>query len=365
MAGRRGMREGSIYREKSGLWAASFYADTPDGRRVRKVMRAKDREVVAKKLTLAMADAAKGQTALDQTMTLGSWLKWWLSDVVPGTCSAESLRAYTQRAGWAIHDPIARVKLAKLDASHVQAWMRRLELRGLSPRSRSLGKSALGKALRDAMRFGYAHRDAAALVRHPQAPKTKLGDSLTAEQAEAVLRAARGDRLEALAILLLSLGMRQGECLDLRWDALNLRSGTLNIPDAKTDSGMRTLELPSYLVDALKAHQLRQKAERLAAPFWVDASLVFPNLMGARYHRRTALDWWYSLTIGAGVGRRRMHATRHTCATLMLARGVKLEVISKLLGHSSYAITANIYAKVQPQAMRAAAESLADIFASA
>jgi integrase len=68
------------------------------------------------------------------------------------------------------------------------------------------------------------------------------------------------------------------------------------------------------------------------------------------------LRWWHDLTIAAGVGRRRFHASRHTAATLMLNNGVPLEVVSATLGHAGLAITADIYAKVRADLQRTAAD---------
>jgi len=68
------------------------------------------------------------------------------------------------------------------------------------------------------------------------------------------------------------------------------------------------------------------------------------------------LRWWHDLTMRAGVGRRRFHASRHTAATLMLNAGVPLEVVSETLGHAGLAITKDVYAKVRPQLQQQAAD---------
>jgi integrase len=214
------------------------------------------------------------------------------------------------------------------------------------------------------MSYGKVHRNVAGMVKPPKCPSTKLDDSLSAREAEAVMTAARGDRLEALAVIFLTLGLRQMEGFRLRWEDVNLKLGTLAVGEAKSHSGQRTLELPSFLVEVITAHKAAQDAERAAGHLWEDAGLVFPDELGQPYSPNRALRWWHRLTVAAGLGHRRQHASRHTAATLMLERGVPLEVISKLLGHASYAITADLYAKVKPQAMRDAVDSLADIFTS-
>jgi Phage integrase family len=173
----------------------------------------------------------------------------------------------------------------------------------------------------------------------------------------AVLNTAVGDRLEALAVLVLAVGLRQGETFNLHWDDVDLDAATVTIPDAKTDAGRRTVAVPPFVCAALRAHRIRQLEERLRAPVWHDPTLVFASTTGTRLDPRNALRWWHDLTVRAGVGRRRFHASRHTAATLMLNNGVALEVVSATLGHAGYAITADVSAKVRPQLQRRAADA--------
>jgi integrase len=179
-----------------------------------------------------------------------------------------------------------------------------------------------------------------------------------------VLRAARDDRLEALAVLVLSVGLRQGEALRLRWDDIDLRAATLAIRQAKTEAGIRTIPLPRFVVSALKTDRTRQREERMASRAWIDPELVFTTTVGTQLDRRNVLRWWHDLTVRAGVGRRRFHATRHTAATLMLNNGVPLEVVSKILGHAGLAITADVYAKVRPELQRTAADAMEPVLGS-
>jgi integrase len=209
--------------------------------------------------------------------------------------------------------------------------------------------------------WGKTSRNAAALVRAPRKTATHIDDALDADQAAAVLRTAHGDRFEAMAVLVLTLGLRQGEVLRLRWQDIDLDAGTLTIKQAKTDAGARTIAVPAFAVSALKTHRARQREERMAAPYWDDPELVFATELGTPIGTRTALRWWHALTIQAGVGRHRFHASRHTAATLMLNNGVPLEVVSKTLGHAGLAITADVYARVRPELQRTAADAMQDV----
>jgi integrase len=167
------------------------------------------------------------------------------------------------------------------------------------------------------------------------------------------------DRLEALAVLVLALGVRQGEALELRWSDIDLDKGVMDIHGTKTAASDRQVALPPFAVDSLSRHQARQRKERMAAKYWGDPDLVFTTSIGTEIHRRNVLRWWHDLTENrAGVGRRRFHASRHTAATLMLNAGVPLEVVSATLGHAGYAITTDVYAKVRPELQRTAADAM-------
>jgi integrase len=233
--------------------------------------------------------------------------------------------------------------------------MTALEGEGLSPRTVALARTVLRRALTVAERRGKVARNVAALTEPPAKSSTKLDDALDADEAAAVLRAARGDRLEALAVLVLATGLRQGEALRLQWSEVNLTAGTLRVIESKTPSGVRTIALPDLVVAALKTHRRRQRDERMASEVWGDPNLVFATTVGTQLDRRNVLRWWHGLTTRAGVGRRRFHASRHSAASLMLNAGVPLEVVSATLGHAGLAVTSDVYARVGEALQRQAA----------
>jgi integrase len=220
---------------------------------------------------------------------------------------------------------------------------------------------------------GLVIRNVAALVDGPRKSGTKLDDTLDAAGAHAVIEAAAGDRLEALAVLVLRLGLRKGEALALRWGDIDVDAGTLTVrgtlkrrkggglyvDTTLTAAGLRELPLVASTAEALREHRRRQAAERLAlGPLRVDTGHVFTTATGTPLDPRNVNRWWSALCERARVGHRRFHAARHTAATLLLEQGVPLEVVSAVLRHAGLAITADVYAKVGMDAKRRALATL-------
>lgn len=188
-----------------------------------------------------------------------------------------------------------------------------------------------------------------------------------------LLESARGDRLEALYVLAMTSGLRIGELLGLTWRRLDLNDGVLQVvtslqrsPDGwvlgepKTKSSRRSVMLTPLAVEALRAHRVRQAAERLAvADVWANKDLVFCDTLGGflspEYVSRYAFP---QLIARAGVPRRRFHDLRHSCATILLKAGIPLKVVSEMLGHTSIAITADVYGHVTAEMQRDAARAM-------
>jgi integrase len=119
---------------------------------------------------------------------------------------------------------------------------------------------------------------------------------LTVEEARTLLRAARQHRLYALYAVALSIGLRRGEALGLRWIDLDLdvgqlhvrqtlqrHSGEVHFAPPKTRRSRRTVPLLPSMVTTLQEHQERQQEERRqAGAAWEDTGLVFTTTTGRR-----------------------------------------------------------------------------------
>ena len=229
---------------------------------------------------------------------MGSWLQHWLATVVDGRVGSDNTRSnYAQIVRVHIGPALGKLKLNELGAERVDEFLAAKAQAGLAKTHVSRMRSILADALRHAERRGVVARNAAALA---VTPRTKLPTerrSFTADEARALLVAAKGERLEALLVVGLSAGLRPGELTGLLWSDLELdrTPATLTVsgamkrgPDGRVSrgavkrskDGRRTIALPPAAVIALRAHRKRQSEERLAGSHWRDEGLVFPSAVG-------------------------------------------------------------------------------------
>jgi integrase len=118
--------------------------------------------------------------------------------------------------------------------------------------------------------------------------------------------------------------------------------------------------LPAIGVEALRHQKARQAVAKLAAgPAWQDRhNLIFTNDVGQPVNPESVSSGFRKMATRLGLQPVRFHDLRHTAASLLLAAGVPLKVVSETLGHSSIAITADVYQHVTPDLRREAADAL-------
>ncbi|NJP43236.1 tyrosine-type recombinase/integrase [Actinacidiphila epipremni] len=197
----------------------------------------------------------------------------------------------------------------------------------------------------------------------------------TPEQTGAFLDFVAEDRLYAMWHLIAFRGLRRGEACGQPWSETNLDAHSLTVSaqlvqhgwqvetsEPKTDSGFRVIALDDDTVEVLRRHRERQEADREKwASAWVETGLVFTQEDGSWLHPGKITDLFERLVAASGLPPIRLHDLRHGAATLMLAAGVDVKVVSDTLGHSDTRITRDIYQSVLPEVGKRAAEATAKL----
>src|SRR3712207_6393375 len=268
--GKRGNGEGGITRhKKSGLYMARYTVQTAAGPK-RKTLYNKTRREVDEKLTKAKADRDGGLIFNADNLKLGEYLGRWLTDSVRDTVRPTTFERYEQMVHLHIRPVLGKVKLKNLTSAHVRGLYRQKLDAGLSPRTVQYVHVTLHKALKQAIADGLIPRNATESVKPPQVRREEMRP-LTAEQVKVLFGAAKGDRLEALYILAVTTGLRQGELLGLKWDDVDLELGTLQVKRTlttakggpvlsapKTKGSRRTVHLSQTALEALRSRLERQ-----------------------------------------------------------------------------------------------------------
>lgn len=227
MTRKRGNGEGSRPRKRSdGRWEARYTVHTSEGPK-RKTVYGRTRQEVADKLARALSDRTQGLTFDAGSLKLSEYLDRWLPDI-RDTVRQRSWERYEQIVRVHIKPALGRVKLKNLTATHARGLYREKLEGGSSPRTVQYIHTTLRKALQDAVSDGLVPRNVADGIKAPR-PKKKEINPLSPEQARAFLEAVRGDRLEALYVLAVHRGLRQGELLGLRWEDVDLETGKLQV----------------------------------------------------------------------------------------------------------------------------------------
>jgi integrase len=233
-------------------------------------------------------------------------LKQWLADVVKPSASHRTYSTNAQQVRDHIAPTLGRIKLKELRKAHIDRLYREKLDSGLSPSTVRRVHAVLHKALEEAVKGDLIPRNPATHANKPKVKQDEI-EPLDASQAAAFLKAAKGDRFEALYILCLMCGLRQGEALALRWRDIDLDGGTLRVNlqlqrvrdggglrfSEPKNASRRTVGVSQRAVSALKSHRKRQLEEKLVATCYHDEGLVFASRKGTPLDAQNVVNRYY------------------------------------------------------------------------
>lgn len=368
---RRTNSEGTIYKRSDGRWCAAVTLD--NGKR--QAFYGASRGSVQDKLRAARRAIDDGLPVSSDRQKVGTFLTRWLLEVAQPSVRASTYQRYHDLLHLHVIPLLGHVPLAKLSPQDLTALDAKLAER-LAPRTIGHVHRVLHRALRDATNWNLTARNVCDLVRAPKVPHKEM-HVLDPEQARILLAAVENDPLEALYVVAIQTGMRQGELLSLKWADLDLDSARLTVNRSvrfitgqgavesapKTDSGRRSVLLTPSAVAILRRHKIRQTEQRLQAVAWDDLDLIFANAIGRHIEATNLLRRsWRPLLERAGLPAIRFHDLRHTCATLLLGQGVPVKVVAEMLGHADAGVTLKVYQHVSETMQTDAAAKMEALF---
>ncbi len=374
--GKRGNGEGTVYEHKRNGkkvgYRGAYIVHTAKGPK-RRYVGGKTREEVRRKLVKAIADRDGGLVFDAGSLTVGEYLDRWLSDCVKGTVRESTFERYGYVVRPHIKPTLGQIKLKSLTPAHVRGFYREKLDAGLAPATIHKMHVVLHKALNQAVVDGLLPRNVTGGLKIPRMDREEI-NPLTAEEADRLIEAARGDRLKALYVIAIHTGLRQGELLALKWQDLDLEAGTLRVrrtltyaggrhslAEPKTKKSRRTVRLTAGAVAALHTHLQCQMGEmEHLGSLYRPGGLVFSNEIGGIINPSNLRNRSFARLLKRAElpTNTRFHDLRHTCATLLLSENVNPKIVSEMLGHASIAITLDTYSHVLPTMQESAIRAL-------
>ena len=365
--------EGTIYRRKDGRWVGAVYAPTNRGGRKRVAFYGKTRGEVRAKLTALLRDVDRGLTVAAENWTVEQYLDHWLATVVRPNRAPKTYQGYELVVRRHLVPVLGRKRLKALSVADVRRLVQGLTDSGLGVRTVQQVHAVLRNALEQAVRDEAVARNVAKLVK-VKTPDYEVGRGLTVAQAKSLLEAVAAERLQALYVLAVYLGLRRAEVLGLRWADVDLEQerlqvtqtlqrvdGQLQLLPPKTRHSRRTIPLPPPCVEALRQHRARQDREKLAlGPDWTDSGLVFTTTIGTPIEPDNLRRSWDKVRGVTGDPPARLHDLRHTCVSLLLDEGTPPHVVREIVGHSAIDVTMTIYAHASLDEKRTAMRRLGE-----
>ena len=303
-------------------------------------------------------------------LVLSTYLESWLSDVARHRVADRTYDRYRIIVRHHLVPALGQVKLDALRPDQVQHFYGRLSDQGLAPSTVQKVHAVLHSALKHAVRMRLLVRNPSDDLSLPKIRRPEIR-ALTDKEIARLLATAKDTSVAVPLLCLLTIGVRRGELLGLRWSDVELEAGVLSVrrsleesssgavlKEPKTAKGSRTIALPEVTIEALREHRKAQCELRVrVGPAYNSGELVFPGADGE--------PWWPS-NFGRACRRVmkkakldcRLHDLRHTHATMLLRQGVHPKVVQERLGHANIGITLDIYSHVAPHMQEEAAAKI-------
>ncbi|MEZ5944888.1 MAG: site-specific integrase [Planctomycetaceae bacterium] len=345
--------EGSVYQE-GGRWVAAV-SMSPGTRPVRR-RRATKSEAIAAKQEL-LAQRVTGDYKAPSTKSLASLIRSWkayqkFKNLAPATQSLYTLLIDT----WVL-PYLGTEVIRKIDNVRISDWMNSIQEKGANPPVVSVTR----KVLISIFNFGinevkWTETNPAKEVPAPSYDSKPI-QLFSAEEADTLIMFAREDSQYGLVpIIGLTMGLRLGEILGLRWDAFDFtkEKPTLTVrrildhthsPPSikerpKTKTSRRTLQIPRLLLNLL-TDRIEQTNDWSSKE--VQGEYLFLSQRNQHPGASTIYAYWYRLLRRAGLEKRKFHNTRHTYATRLLNSRVPIKLVSVMLGHNNVKTTIDTY----------------------
>lgn len=328
-----------------------------------------------KALNLLLAEIEKGEYVKPTNMTIGEFLDEWLEVYCKPKLAPKTYKSYSDTVRLYFKPILGHIELAKLKPITIQRYYNMLKEEGkLSDTTINYHHRLLREALKQAVKWQYISKNPCDAVDAPKKRKTemKIWNIENVKKAEQVFA---NSPIFLHVMLAIYTGMREGEICGLKWEDISFIDGTCTVrrtaqrvnkelifKEPKTDTSTRVVALPQNIIELLKQEKKKQAENKMLLgsmydssydgyiSVWEDGHFKEPDYVSKKFHKM--------LTAAPELPMIRFHDLRHTHASLMLASGANMKVVSERLGHSQIGITMDLYSHVPIELQKDAIKKL-------
>ncbi|MEM3486428.1 MAG: tyrosine-type recombinase/integrase [Candidatus Methanomethyliaceae archaeon] len=346
--------------------------DPGTGKRKQKVLTAKTKQELETLVAQTLADVSRNVYVEPVKMTMAQYLDYWLKNYAKTNTEITTYQKYESIMSKHVIPAIGAIPVTKLAPLHVQQYLTAKADEGLCGKTLACHYTILNEALNHAVKWEIIPRNVCMSVTKPKA-EWKEVEVLTPEQLKQIMDSLDGI-FNHVSHILFHTAARIGEVLALKKEDLHLNEGHIminrtlkplkggiigeGVPKGKK---RRRIDIEAPTVKVFKARLKEIAREKLAiGEGYSDSGYLFAKPDGTPYFPATFAKYWGNKVWAKTGIRTHPHVLRHTSATMMLMAGIPLKTVSEMLGHSSIAITADVYGHVTPTSRRQAAKALVD-----
>lgn len=354
---------GTIRQRSDGRWEARYTVgrNPGTGKQVQRSVYGATQKEVRQKLAQAVAAIDSGTYTAPSRLTVGGWLDIWTAEYLGGV-KPRTAELYKASVNTYVRPALGALKLDTLNAHTIQGFYNSLSKdRGLSPKTVKNVHGIFHKALQQAVKIGYLRFNPADACELPRVERKEI-HPLDENDISRFIEAIKGHRFEAVYLVTLFTGMRQGEVLGLKWENVDFDNGKITVDhqlqrvdgafsfvSPKNGKG-RTITAAPFVMSVLRHHRAHQAEQQLkAGQLWQGMGLVFCNEIGHHLYPNTVYDSFKRIAAKIGIPSARFHDLRHSYAVAAIRSGEDIKTVQGNLGHHTAAFTLDVYGHVTEQ----------------
>jgi len=334
--------------------------DPVTGKPRRPTIRGKSEDEVLTKMRKLQVKADEGIIKNPSTLTVKEWAEIYLK-AYTGHLAPRTKPLYEGYINNYIIPRLGRYKLRALNRAMVQQFVNSITENPLNPCKQVLPTTVhnihgmLNRLLNQAMEIDYISINPAARAKLPRIEKTEAR-AMNKREISAFVPQVRGHRFEYAFLFTMYTGLREGEVIALRWEAVDMERGIITVKKQMQkikggyqvmppkENKIRTVHLGELAVDALRKQKQKQAEWHLrSGPAWHNDGYVFTNEIGEHMKRQTFYKNFKDIVDIIGSPDLNIHSLRHTYGTTSSQAGVDPNITKASMGHYSAAFTLDRY----------------------